>query len=111
MAEALRIGSRALGFLGLAMRAGKVHAGEGAALECVRAGEAGVLLLDDGASANTRKRFLDACSFRPCPVAFAEQGALGQSIGRPGRMAAAVEKGPFSGHLLRQLQGQAQSVP
>ena len=81
------------GLLGLACRAGQIALGADIALQEIRAGKAALALLDAGASEGTRKKLLDACTFRSVPVYTLPENEISQACGRDGRMAAAVRKG------------------
>ena len=88
--------------LGIAMRAGALTLGEGGVSKAISAGAARFVLLDAGASENTRKKFTDACAFRGVELFETQADRLGQAVGRPGRMSAAVAAGPL-GEKLREL--------
>ena len=81
------------GLLGLACRAGQIALGADTALQEIRAGKAALVLLDAGASEGTRKKLLDACTFRSVPVYTLPENEISRACGRDGRMAAAVRKG------------------
>ena len=87
------------GLLGLCARAGRIVTGEGAALEAIRSGRAMVALLDGGASANARKAVADAAAHYGVDLYILPAGILGDSVGRPNRMAAAVTDRGFSDKL------------
>lgn len=94
------------GLLGLCARARRVQLGEGAALACLREGTAKLVLLDESASDNARKRFRDACQYRGVPLRELPAGHLGRLCGRPGRMTAAVTDPGFSERILALLDTQ-----
>ena len=81
------------GLLGLAMRAGQLTAGADLALREIKAGKAALVLVDEGASENTKKKLTDACAFRRVPVHIMEAALLDRACGREGRMAACLKKG------------------
>ena len=82
--------NRALGSLGLAMKAGRVQSGEENCLKLIRSGAACLVLIDAGASASSRKALSDACAYYKVPCRLIPENDLGQAIGRPGRMAAVI---------------------
>ncbi len=82
--------NRALGSLGLAMRAGRVQSGEAVCDRLIKAGEACLILIDAGASPASRKAVIDACAFYQVPYRLIAPDDLGRAIGRPGRMVAAI---------------------
>lgn len=92
------------GWLGLAARAGQLLSGDFACEKAVRAGEAAVLLVDADASANTRKKYADACAYHKVPLYIVEAGKLGEAIGRPGRMTVAMKPGALAKKALERLK-------
>jgi len=93
-----------VGLLGLCERAGKLASGEQAALSEIRAGRAELVILDAGASRNTEKRFIDACTHRDVTLRRMEPGALGGAVGKPGRMVAAVLDRVLANKILTSLE-------
>lgn len=91
---------RVIGFLGLCKRAGRVTSGQEACVDLVRGGGAALVLMDAGASENTRKRMLDACHAHGVPLWTVEAGALGHAIGQKGRMVAALQPDGMAEKLL-----------
>lgn len=92
--------------MGLCMRAGKLLSGSDACLSSVRAGAACLVIVDAAASSNTRKQMQDACSFRNVPFLIAEEGRLGDAVGRPGRMVAVVTDRGFAQAMIKAFPGQ-----
>ena len=90
---------RFFSLLGLAMRAGQLSLGEGGALKALACGKAAFLLVDAGASENTKKEFRDGCQYRGVPYYETAAGRLGRAVGRPGRMSAAAVPGPLAKRL------------
>lgn len=86
--------------LGIAMRAGALSLGEGGVSKAISSGAALTVLLDAGASENTKKKFRDSCTFYKVPLFETEQDRLGYAIGKPGRMSAAVARGTLGEKLL-----------
>ena len=97
----------AWGLIGLCVRAGQLVSGESGCEAAVRAGQAGLVLLDAGASGNLRKKFQDACAYRRLPMCTLDAGRLGQAIGKPGRMVAAVKAGVMADRLRAMLSDEA----
>ena len=87
------------GLLGLACRAWQIALGADIALQEIRAGKAALALLDAGASEGTRKKLLDACTFRSVPVYTLPENEISRACGRDGRMAAAVRKGNLANRM------------
>ena len=86
--------------LGIAMRAGALSLGEGGVSKAISSGAALTVLLDAGASDNTKKKFRDSCTFYKVPLFETEQDRLGYAIGKPGRMSAAIARGMLGEKLL-----------
>ncbi len=81
---------RMLGMLGLCARAGKLITGEKACVQVARSGAACAMLLDGAASPNAVKAVSQACATHGVPLIRTAPGALGDAIGKPTRMAAAI---------------------
>ena len=86
--------------LGLAMRAGALTTGEDGVKKAIASGKALLVLVDEGASANTRKLFADACAHYGVPLHMTQRERLGLAMGKPGRMSVAVGRGPLGEKLL-----------
>ena len=68
------------GTLGLAMKAGKVVSGEFMTEKAIRDGMASLVIVAEDASANTKKKFKDSCSFYHVPCAFfGDKDTLGKA--------------------------------
>ena len=91
---------RALGMLGLCARAGKLITGEKACVQAVRGGGAFAAVLDGAASENAVKALENACQSHGVPLIRTQPFALGEAIGKPGRMAAAVTDAGFAARLV-----------
>ena len=91
---------RILNMLGLCMRAGKIISGEKACVQAVRTGKVCVVLLDGGAAKNAEKAVTDACSFYEVPLIYAPEHELGDAIGKPGRMVAAITDPSMADRIL-----------
>lgn len=80
----------ALRMLGLCARAGRLITGEKAVVQAIRAGGCQLALLDGAASDNAVKAVAQACKTHGAPLMRTEPLTLGDAIGKPGRMAAAI---------------------
>ena len=98
------------GMLGLAMRAGCVTDGTERALNEIRKKNSSLVLLDSAASANTVKQVRDKCAFYGCTVITVPAGLLDASLGKSGRMAAAIKKGGFDTRLRELLEQDGSSA-
>lgn len=92
--------NRMLNMLGLCMRAGKIISGEKACVQAVRAGGACAVVLDRAAARNAVKAVSDACAYCEVPLIYAPEGELGDTIGKPGRMVAAITDPSMAGRIL-----------
>ena len=79
------------GLIGLAMRAGRLTLGEEGCLGAIRADKAALILIDEGVSPGTLKKFRDASEFHKVEMVILKAGQLGQSVGRPNRRTAVVQ--------------------
>lgn len=82
------------GAMGLAMKAGKCQAGDFVCEKLVRSGRAKLVLLDGTASETTKERYRGMCS--RAGIEALETDDMGVTIGKPGRMIAAVTDGSFA---------------
>ena len=85
--------------LGIAMRAGALTFGQDGVLKAISSGTARLVLLDSGASDNTKKKISDSCRYYGVELFETAQGRLGDAVGKPGRMSAAVAKGTLGDRL------------
>ena len=90
--------------LGIAMRAGVLTLGSDGVLACIASGKAAFVMVDAGASENTKKKFRDSCAFYGCALVETAPDRLGFAIGKPGRMCAAVAKGTLGDKLHKLAQ-------
>ena len=102
---------RMLNMLGLCARAGKLVTGEKACVQAIRAGNAGVALLDGAAAANAVKAVSQACQTHGVALIRTGAFALGDAIGRPGRMAAVVTDAGFARRITELSKAEESAVP
>ena len=93
----------AMGMLGLCARAGKLVSGEEMCVKAIRKGTVQLAIIDKGASANAKKAMGDACRSADVKLLTMPEGQLGQAIGKPGRMAAAIRDAGFAERLIQYL--------
>lgn len=96
--------AKALGFLGLAARAGQVTSGDGLCEREVHAGARRWCCWTKAVSDNTRDKYRGLCAARRVPLYEISADALGKAIGKPNRLIAAVAKGPLAQKLEGLLQ-------
>ena len=92
--------NRLFATLGLCARAGKLISGEKAVITAIRAHNVCCVLLDAAAAENAVKSVTDACTFHNVPLIRTQANALGDAIGKPSRMAAAVTDAGFAKSIL-----------
>ena len=85
--------------LGIAMRAGALTFGQDGVLKAIASGTTRFVLLDSGASENTKKKISDSCRYYGVEVKETAADRLGFAVGKPGRMCAAVSKGTLGDRL------------
>ena len=91
---------RLKGLMGLCVRSGNAVFGEDGCGKAISRGECGLLLLDSGASENTRKRYASQCGRKKIPLELLPEGLLEAATGRES-MAMGIRRGP----LLEQITG------
>lgn len=94
--------------LGIAMRAGALSLGETGVLKAIAKGKAALVLVDAGASENTRKMYADSCAYYGARLLYTAPGRLGAAVGRGGRMSAAVAPGPLAEKLAKLAEAEAE---
>lgn len=95
---------KVLGTLGLAMRAGDVVSGEFMTEKAIRDGMAGLVIVAEDASANTKKKFADSCHYYRVPyVEFGDKDTLGNAIGKSFRASLAVTDKGFAKSIGKNL--------
>jgi len=89
--------------LGLSMRAGKLATGDEGVMKSLRSGKAKLVILAEDASANTRKKYRDKCSYYGVPLLEAgTRSELGASIGKAERVVLSVCDAGFA-RMMTQL--------
>jgi len=101
-----QIENQVINFLGLCMRAGRIISGQEACVDLARQEQAALVLMDAGASENTRKRIADACHSHSVPLYELSKGTLGHAIGKKGRMVVALRADGMAQKLLTLLQSE-----
>ncbi|WP_408011005.1 YlxQ family RNA-binding protein [Pseudalkalibacillus sp. A8] len=86
--------------LGLANRAGKCVSGEELVVKEIRQQRAKMILLAEDASANTRKKLIDKCTYYQVPYYIVpDRIELGNAIGKEQRVTVAVIDNGFAEKL------------
>lgn len=76
------------------MRSGNLVAGDFACENAVKKGKAKLVALDSGASQSTKERYAGLCERANIPLVFLT--GMGEAVGKPGRMIAAVTDAKFA---------------
>lgn len=98
--------TKALSMLGLCTRAGAVKTGVDMCETQIKHGGAHLALVDEGASAGSKKAISDACAYIGVEMRELPAGAMGAAIGRPGRMACVVLDKGFAERISELLDQQ-----
>ncbi|MBQ1256005.1 MAG: ribosomal L7Ae/L30e/S12e/Gadd45 family protein [Clostridia bacterium] len=91
--------NKLLSMLGLSARAGRLVSGVQAVEIALKKGEARLIVLDDEASEGTKKQMTDACLHKKTPLITVPASSLGDAVGKPGRMIAAVTDNSFADRI------------
>ncbi|MCR4892519.1 MAG: ribosomal L7Ae/L30e/S12e/Gadd45 family protein [Lachnospiraceae bacterium] len=92
--------------IGLATRAGRTVSGEDTVIKSVRDGTARVVFISAEASAGTRKKFQDKCTYYGVPYYIrGSLEELGKVTGKPFRAVVAVTDQGFANELINILSG------
>lgn len=98
-------GNKVLSLLGLAKRAGKVVSGEFSTEAAVKSAKAYLVVVSEEASANTKKKFQNMCTYYEVPIYFyGNKEELGRCIGQEFRASLAVTDPGFADAIRKQLE-------
>lgn len=96
---------KVLNLLGLATKAGKIASGEFMTEKSVKEGRASLVIVSEEASENTRKMFLNLCTYYKVPMyLFGTKEELGHAMGKEFRASLAVLDSGFSKALVKQME-------
>ena len=102
------VGGKVLGLLGLAEKAGKVRSGEFSTEKAVKSGKAGLVIVSEESSDNTKKMFRNMCTYYKVPYfEFGSKEELGHILGKQMRASLAVIDENFSNALLKHFTAKA----
>lgn len=89
--------SKVLSLLGLATKAGKIQSGEFSTEKSVKSGKASLVLVSEEASENTKKMFMNMCTYYKVPYyEFGGKEELGHAMGKEMRASLAIQDDGFS---------------
>lgn len=96
--------NKILSLVGLATKAGKTVSGEFSTEKAVKSGMAYLVLVSAEASANTKKKFQNMCTFYEVPIYFyGSKEELGTAMGKEFRASLAVTDQGLSEAIVKQL--------
>lgn len=96
----------ALGMLGLCAKAGKLKSGEFSVDAAIKGGTAWFVIIAEDASDNTKKSFIDSCTFYEVPyVIFGTKEILGHAIGKATRATVAITDEGFAQSISKKIGG------
>lgn len=88
---------KVLSLVGLATKAGKVASGEFSTEGSVKKGKAALVIVAQDASANTKKKFTNMCTYYQVPILiYGTKITLGHAMGKEFRASLAIEDAGFS---------------
>lgn len=94
-------------FLGLATKSGNIISGEEGCDRALKKGTVSLLLVAGDASDNTKKRFIDACSYRGVDIRiFGEKALLGKYTGKDMRAVVGILNKGFAKQLIKLIDNQ-----
>ena len=95
--------NKILSLAGLAAKAGRIASGEFSVEKAVKTGSGHLVIVAEDASANSKKKFSDMCSYYQVPVIFMQtKEELGKAIGKEFRASVAVLDAGFAKAMLKE---------
>ena len=95
---------RVLNLIGLATKAGKTVSGEFSTERAVKSGKANMVVVSEEASDNTRKKFVNMCTYYQVPICIlGKKDELGQCTGKEMRASLAVLDEGFARAMGKQM--------
>jgi ribosomal protein L7Ae-like RNA K-turn-binding protein len=95
---------KALSFLGLANKAGKVVSGEFMTAKAVKEGKAYLVIVSLDASENTKKKFRNMCDYYQVPIHFyRDKISLGKAIGKEFRASLGILDQGFADGIIQRM--------
>lgn len=96
--------NKALSMLSIATKAGKVVSGGFMVENAIQQGTAYLVIIAEDASGNTRKKFIDKCTYYDVPYRICADGeSLGKTIGKQDRKVVAVTNEGLAVSVLNKL--------
>ncbi len=99
------VNKNVINLLGLASRSKNVVCGE-LVLNAIRSGSAKLVIIAENASDNTRKKFVDKCTYYKIPYVFMESSEeMSHAIGKQNRMVLAITNKGFAEKIQENMKG------
>jgi len=96
--------SKILSYLSLATKAGKVVSGGFMTEKAIQEGSACIVLIANDASDNTKKKFINKCSYYEIPYGIlSDSNTLGRQIGKQSRTTVCVTDMGFAKQIANRL--------
>ena len=96
--------NKVLGLLGLAEKAGKVRSGEFSTEKAVKSGKAGLVIVSEESSDNTKKMFRNMCTYYKVPIYFfGKKSELGHAMGKEMRASLVMMDAGFAKAVVKLL--------
>ena len=98
--------NRVYGLIGLAMKAGKIKAGEFSVEKSIKQGKAKLVIVAEDASENTIKKFKNSCFHYRIPFyQYGNKDELGKIIGKEMRSSLSIEDEGFGKRIIGIMNG------
>ena len=98
--------NRVYGLIGLAMKAGKIKAGEFSVEKSIKQGKAKLVFVAEDASENTIKKFKNSCFHYRIPFyQYGNKDELGKIIGKEMRSSLSIEDEGFGKRIIGIMNG------
>ncbi len=93
-----------LSLLSITMKSGNIKSGEFQTEEAVKGGQAGLVIIAEDASDNTKKKFKDKCTYYNVPIFFCfTKEEMAHAIGKTDRSSVAVTDQGLADSLINKL--------
>ncbi|MCI8269346.1 MAG: 50S ribosomal protein L7ae [Lachnospiraceae bacterium] len=93
---------KVINLIGLATKAGKTASGEFSTEKAVKTGKAHLVVVSEEASDNTRKMFMNMCTYYKVPICyFGGKGELGHAMGKEMRASLAIVDEGFAKAIVK----------
>ncbi|SHI78991.1 Ribosomal protein L7Ae [Geosporobacter subterraneus DSM 17957] len=103
--------SKFFSLLGLAQRSGNLVTGEDTCEAYIKKGNIKLLIVAEDASANTKKKFHDLCSYRNIKmITYGDRDQMSHAIGKSNRAVYGIKDVAFSQTLLKLINEEGHGV-